>query len=364
MRPYPVSFSLLLFCLFSFCFTSHAPAASQSASLPKRIFIVQSYGDRHVCGLPQAKGIRNVLQAALNPPPEIRTYYMDTKTRNVSPEAMKKEAALARAAISQFSPDLLFTVDDNAFRELAQGFIDAPFPVIFTGLNRQPALYNEQFSFLNAKGLPDKNITGVYETLHFVSSVQIMGRILPKLSGVMVLLDKTPTGMAIRDQIQMEVAKEPPDFPAIRFSVVGTMAEYQAAIRAINADPAIDAIYPVVLSLVTDTGERIGFTQTLGHLIANATKPGMAVNFAYTRFGLFGGASVDFEAMGKQAGEIGLACLAGTPVSEIPIEDAKRYVLTFNAARARQLQISLPPELVSAAEIYNTIAAQTPGSSP
>jgi ABC-type uncharacterized transport system substrate-binding protein len=66
--------------------------------------------------------------------------------------------------------------------------------------------------------------------------------------------------------------------------------------------------------------------------------------------GLFGGAAVDFFAMGEQAGRMVAAILQGTPPGEIPMEEARRYALAFNVDRARRLGIQIPEDVLLAAD--------------
>ena len=47
---------------------------------------------------------------------------------------------------------------------------------------------------------------------------------------------------------------------------------------------------------------------------------------------------MDFKAMGYQAGKKAIRILR----EDIPIEDAKRYAIVFNIARAKELGIEIP----------------------
>ena len=82
----------------------------------------------------------------------------------------------------------------------------------------------------------------------------------------------------------------------------------------------------------------------------------MALNFDFARLGLFGGASVDFGAMGRQAGEMGVKLLKGGNIRELPIESAQEYLITFNTKNADMLKIEIPAELIGAAVVYDSIA--------
>ena len=131
-----------------------------------------------------------------------------------------------------------------------------------------------------------------------------MKGVIPDLKKVVALLDMTPTGNAIRIQLEKELI----GYPGKWRSSSGrwdTLQDYLREITEINNDSTIQAVYPVVLSVADDTGKSVGFKTTLKAFIENCQKPGMALNFDFARLGLFGGASVDFAAMGRQPGRWG-----------------------------------------------------------
>lgn len=320
-----------------------------------RVFIVQSYEKDHVCGSPQGKGIEASLAREFKNRLDIKNHFMSTKTINSTPEKMREEARVVLAEIESFNPDIVFLVDDDAFREVGLKLIDQSVPVIFSGMNAQPEKYNSKVPFLDDKGRPNSNITGVYEQLHFQTAINVMQGVIPDLRKIVALLDKSPTGNAIRIQMEKELVGYS-DNVAVEFIQVGTMKDYLAEMIKINNDSEVQAVYPVVLSVIDDQGISVGFQKTLKAFVEHSTKPGMALNFDFARLGLFGGASVDFGAMGRQAGEIGIKLLQGTSIHDLPVESANEYLITFNKNTADVLHITIPAELIGAAVIYDSIA--------
>jgi len=323
-----------------------------AGAISKRAFIVHSYESNHVCGVPQGNGIESVLREHFGSSLTVEAQFMDTKTTNSTAEKMRAEAQHVLLAIEAFKPDIVFTIDDNAFREVGLGLAGKPFPVIFSGMNGQPAAYNRKVSFLDGEMRPAENITGVYEKLHFRTALDVMRGVDPELRHVVALLDKSPTGNAIKVQMQKELQEEGSNIQ-VTFRQVGTVTEYLNEIDNINRDSAIQAVYPVVLSVKTEQGESIGFRDTIKTFILKSKKPGMALNFMFARLGLFGGASVDFGAMGRQAGRMGVKLLEGESIRNLSIETAHEYLITFNIARARMLNISISNEMIGAAEIFS-----------
>ena len=320
-----------------------------------RAYIVHSYEKDHVCGVPQGEGVERILKEEFGESVVIKTHFMNTKTVNGTPEKMKKDALRVLQDIDDFEPSIVFTIDDNAFREVGLKLAGREHPVVFSGLNGQPETYNTKVQFLDVKGVPYKNITGVYENLHFATAINAMKGVNPELKKVVALLDESPTGRAIRIQIQRELDSGMIDTRVV-FRHVGTMAAFREAIADINADDQVQAVYPVVLSIEGDNNARVGFKTTLKVFLENSKKPAMALNFAFARLGLFGGASVDFGAMGIQSGQMGIELLKGKPIEQLEIESAREYLITFNISRARMLGIRIPDELIGAAIIYDDMA--------
>jgi ABC-type uncharacterized transport system substrate-binding protein len=332
-----------------------ATPQSGAAEKAAKIFIVQSYEKDHVCGSPQGQGIETALRKGVKGGVRVRTHFMNTKTINSTPEKMKSEALVVLSEIESFAPDMVFTVDDDAFREVGLKLVGRSYPVVFTGMNGQPENYSKPFPFLDGQGRPGANITGVYEKLHFQTALNVMKGVIPDLRKIVALLDMSPTGNAIRVQLEKEMVGYGEKVEVV-FKQVGTLKDYLAEIGRINSDRSVQAVYPVVLSVADDKGVSVGFKTTLKAFVENCAKPGMALNFDFARLGLFGGASVDFGAMGRQAGEMGVRLLNGAVPQDLPIESAQEYLITFNKKNADMLQIKIPDELIGAAVIYDSIA--------
>jgi basic membrane lipoprotein Med (substrate-binding protein (PBP1-ABC) superfamily)/ABC-type uncharacterized transport system substrate-binding protein len=319
-----------------------------------RVFIVQSYEDDHVCGIPQEEGIKSILEQRFDGRMVVKTHYMNTKTVHSAPLRMRADAAMVRREIEAFRPHLVFTIDDNAFREVGLQLAGKPFPVVFSGLNNLPENYNRKVHFLDSRGRPVRNITGVYEKLHLQTALRVMKGVFPHLRKVVALLDDTPTGRAIRQQIRKEMAENLSGV-TVEIRTVKTLAGYLEQIRRINEDPVVQAVYPVVLSVKDAAGRSIGSRETLRTFLKQCRKPGIPINFAFAKQGVFGGASVDFAAMGRQAGKIGVRLLQGQNINQLPVESAQQSLIAFNTARARMLGISIPPEILATGEIFSRV---------
>lgn len=342
------------------CLISLFVGATQSADdiIPEaRLMIVHSYEQEHVCGKPQAEGALAALRDRgwnLGENLELESYFMDTKRTHTSREAMRQQGELALARIKAFRPHVVMVLDDNAIREVMLPLAgSSDIAIVFSGMNAQPEDYNRKKHFLDSWQRPGSNVTGVYEKLHLVKSLAV---IEAALSGfrpgdkVIGITDFTPTGNAITRQFAMEIEQSPPTNVIWEVHRVRDFSEYQALIHEISQDQRVRAIYPAALSLKTSSGETYTAPDIFAWTLANNRKPEMALNYYFSKTGLFGGAAVDFSMMGYVAGDKIAKILSGIPAGTLPIEAASDYAIVFNHKRAMDLGVYIPEALLTAAD--------------
>ena len=132
--------------------------------------------------------------------------------------------------------------------------------------------------------------------------------------------------------------------------MINTWEDYRREIEATNDDAFIGVIYPAVLLLKDRRGKTYTAPQIFEWTVINSKKPELALNDAFVRLGLFGGAAVDFHAMGYQVGQMVAKVFSGHRVGDLAIEDAERYALAFNLKRAQALNIEIPHEILLASD--------------
>jgi hypothetical protein len=176
-----------------------------------------------------------------------------------------------------------------------------------------------------------------------------MAEAVPALRGAKAIMitDHSPTGNGLTKQFELELK----DVTDVKWEVrrVKDWSEYTALIESLNSDETVKAIYPVALSLPVEGGGRYAAAQIYDWTLAHSRKPEMAINYFFARMGLFGGAVVNFSAMGKLAGQKGAKILNGAKAGDLPIEDAPDYAIVFNIKRALDLGIEISPRVLAAA---------------
>jgi len=325
---------------------------------PKKVFIIHSYEKGHICGQPQEDGIIEAFkESGLEPgrDVEFHYFYMDTKKTYTTPAEIEQRGKLALEKVKKIQPDIVLVIDDNAIKTVMMPLIGSDIQVIFCGMNGQPEDYNMKKHFMDSRKKPGGKVTGIYEKLYLVRSLGLMKAVLPGLKKVLGITDYSPTGNAITNQFKKEIEKETPSV-AFELVRVKDFAEYKKIISLVNEDHEIGAIYPAALSLRTPEGMTYTALDIFRWTIKNCDKPGMALNYFFAKLGIFGGAAVDFKAMGHQTGTKAVKIIKGAGAGDLPIEDAEKYAIVFNLARAKELGINIPFEILGAADfVYEEI---------
>src|SRR5262249_20833533 len=185
----------------------------------------------------------------------VQSYYMDTYRTNARQEGMEGEGGEGGGEIARFKPDIVFVLDDAAARQVMLPLIGrSDVSVIFSGMNGQPEMYDGLKKFMDSRQRPGSNVTGVYEKLYVAQSLKVMAQAVPGLRGskAVMITDFSPTGNGLTKQFELELA----DMTDVKWEVrrVKDWTEYTALIETLNNDAGVKAIYPVALTLPTDSG--------------------------------------------------------------------------------------------------------------
>jgi len=318
----------------------------------KKVFILHSYNEGHICGQPQHDGVINQLNEngfIVGDNLSVYTYYMETKSKNNTPKLIQEQGKLALEKIRVFGPDVLVTLDDNAFRTVALELADTALPIVFSGMNGRPEKYDKMRPCINSWDSPGHNITGVYEKLHIADAFRVHSNLFPGLKKITLITDYSPTGKAIYSQILHEFIEQQ---PVCRWEILiaKSWENYQEIITEINNDPDVGGVYDVALLLNDKEGKTYTAPDIIKWTLENSKKPEIAVNYAFVKLGYFGGAAVDFFAMGKEVGLKAVKILKGQNAGDIPITQCERYALAFNLSRAKALNLTVPDEYILASD--------------
>lgn len=325
-------------------------AAAFSASAAE-VFLVSSYHEGDMCGRPQCEAALEALKQSGIPDLSFRVYHLDSRRR--AGQEVDGDIEKIIADIRERKPALVLTVDDLAFSRLYGEVVRRPSTfLVFTGLNRAIAEYDREIPFLDEKGLPVKNITGVFEYLFMKEQFEMLEVLLRRpLKKVALLHSTDPVGIIVKEQIAGEL-EGTPYAEMLEFHAAEDAESVLRLAEALGADETLDAWIPVTMSVKNAHGGFLTMGDLAKEMTSRIRKPDLALNVSFTELGFYGGVSVDFYQMGFQTGLMAAKLLKGHSIREIPVENARTSIIAVNRSRLRELGISISGDFAAIVDIF------------
>ncbi len=317
--------------------------------LAQKVFILMSYNHDDKCGGPQFHGVTQALNETILPL-NVKAYFL--KSKLLSRKEVHRRQKEAIKFFKDFDPDVTITIDDLAFQTLAKFFLNKKGHghLVFTGTNISPEQYNKRFKF-HINRTPTARITGIYEKLFIPDQLKFASLITgKKAKHVAVLYTKDPLGKIIVNQIKQEIKGSEWEKKII-FLMAQNTKEIKRLGELIQNDNSIDWYIPVILSLPSETG-RLTIKDLAPLITSSILKPDLTINSTFVDLGFLGGISVNFEAMGREAGQRALLLLRGFDVSLMEIQDAREKTTVINLDRCAQLGLKLSPESMAVVDRF------------
>lgn len=308
------------------------------------VFIVLSYSEQDLCGKPQLDGILQAINEGPHKYLHIKKFHLHAK--KLSETEVQKRAAIALDRIKKERPRIVITVDDAALLRvgLALNHMRDTF-VVFSGINGDISTYNKLSPFMKDRK-PTSNITGVLEHLFLNQQVDFLKVIGKWPCSLGILYSTDFMGEKGRRQITSRLMAAGAG-KNIRYFAVSDMADLDQKARLINEDKKICAYFPLVLSVRDKSrGRRLSLDAIVPEITSRIHKLDIAVNKSFTKAGFFGGANVDMFHMGYQAGQMASMLLDGVDIQRLPVEEAERFQVIVNKKRAKELGVSLTPDVL------------------
>jgi PAS domain S-box-containing protein len=309
---------------------------SAGASPKKQVLILNSYHKGLSWTDNVVAGIESVLKTdSEGRNVELHYEYMDTK-RYYGEAYFRKLAETFAEKYRAEHFDLVIVSDNDAFdfagtygRKLFPGA-----PVVFCGVN------NYKDSMLAGRD----NFTGVAEDTDIRSTIAVALKLHPKAKQVVVLGDKTTTGLAMK-QNMLEVIPEFQDRVKFVFFEDFDFPELQAKVRAVPPDSII------LLSVVNRDrkGNFFAYEEGLDFIYPAAKAPIYSFWDFYLGRGIVGGMLTSGVQQGKTAGHMALRILRGESVSAIPVIKKSPNLYMFDERELRRFGVdpaSLPAESI------------------
>ena len=252
---------------------------------------------------------------------------MDTK-RKTSPEWKRSMADKAIACRTAFQPDVLMVFDDNACEWIAKHYAGSTLPVVFAGMNFEPAHY----------GFPTANISGVVEHIPLKAMVDLVTELAPTVRKVAFISDDSPTSSGIDERLQTL------DLSVEIFEVVATNDFNKWKAKITTWQDQVDAIGLFTYNTIKDAKGAVSLppASIMQWIIENSKLPEFASFDFAVKDGALCSAYKPGIQQGRTAAELVLKILAGASPADLKIIDPQERVRIVNKSRAKQLGIVIP----------------------
>ncbi len=293
------------------------------------------------------QGVRDTLeQAALNV--ELHIEYMDTKRlfddehyENLRRLYQHKFAVARTEATESVDEggtfDIIITADDNALDFILR-YRDALFPgipVAFCGVN--------QFYEGRLQNQPD--ITGVVEKTDHLKTVNLALKLHPNAKNVFVIVDRTTTGIILREQLDAAIAGNLIRPVNIIYLDDITISDMEDRLQGLSRN---DIVY--LMTFHRDKNNRTFTTEEISLRVSHASKaPVYATGYEYLGRGVVGGYLNWGYKQGETAAALAIRILQGEDADTIPVRTQGLTHPIFDYAEMRPfgLRVSdLPPDAI------------------
>lgn len=311
--------------------------ATPSWAMRQRVLVVHSYHEtqeNHV--VPMTEGI---LQALEGMDLEIRFYHMDTKRRDS--EKWKQQAGReASKLVTDFHPDLVIAMDDNAQLYFARQYANQPGApnIVFGGVNADPAVY----------GYPADNVTGVLERPNILESIQLLQKIVPGMKRLAIMSDNSETAQAFVGYLQS--LQLPLEVSVV--ALIDSQQQWQETIR--ENCPKVDGFGFYVLRTVsseTDPSVKVPEEQLIAEYGSLCSKPTVGFFDSAAQAGVLCAVSVSMREQGYETGKIARDILQGKPPKDISPRPTTKGRIQLNLITAERLGMEINYNVIKRADV-------------
>lgn len=302
---------------------------SNAADRRQKVLILHSYHQ----GLEWTDNITSGIQEVFKPfELEFELYYeyLDTK-RNAGEAYMESLYHLQQVKLKSNTFSAVIVTDNNALKFIIDhgDELFGEIPIVFCGVNNfHPKLLGNS-----------SNITGVVERTDYAGNLDLITKLHPERTHINIILDRTPTGDAIFNDIH----KVLPGYPELKFAFYRDFlfTEVESKIAAFDSQ---DIIY--LLAFNRDRNNNfISYKEGIEMVKSAAAVPIYGSWDFYLGKGIIGGILTRGIDQGRRAGEMALALLHGTQISNIPIDYEGATVPVFDHRELTQFSISSTKQL-------------------
>ena len=295
------------------------------------VLLLSSYHNGLTWADDETAGIRDVLEKS-GLPVELHVEYMDAK-RLIDDTQLVNLRKLLEYKYRNTRFSSILVEDNDAFDFIIKNRKNKIFdgiPVVFAGVN---FFHKEMLAGLSG-------VTGVAETFEAGQTIGLMQKLHPGVRRIVVIIDSTITGLAIRRDLEPMLA---PHAVQIDFEFWDKLPlpEIQRRLPALSKDTLV-----LLLPFARDSaGTFISFAEMAEMVSRLSAVPIYGVYDFYIGYGIVGGRLTSGSAQGRAAANILLRVLKGENPDNIPVVTVAPSEFQFDSRQLHRYQIhasSLP----------------------
>jgi len=197
---------------------------------------------------------------------------------------------------------------------------------------------------------PGHNITGVLERIAIASGFNLLHQILPDAKSALFISDKSILSRQLLRAAGDEQAMTNLPVTIVKQVFTDDYEKMKATVLAYQN--RVDCIVMFLPWTFEDrNGNHIPQEDVVRWLLQNNRRPGIAYLDILAEEGFLCGVVVDMVQQGVHAGVMAGRILNGEKPGQIPIVDPVANRIMINVARARQLNIDIPFEVLKSADV-------------
>ncbi len=281
--------------------------------------------------------------------------WMDAKRKRTRAELVQRAVEITKIA-KDFNPALIFLGDDDAAQYIGSQFLDTRVPVVFWGVNNNPAKYG----LVNTAERPGHNVTGVYQPGYYAESLALLKKIVPSAKTFAVVTDDTTAGRSHYKSIEHLARNKALPLTLVETVITGDFEEFKS--RVLKLQTKVDAFFIAQYSSLMDkSGGYVSAHDIARWYLANVRIPETAEQGQFVRQGMLCGADDSGYNQGYNAVAVAHDILSkGANPAIYPVRAPRRGALIVNRERAKMLGIDLNPamgieEYVDEAEVLKEV---------
>jgi putative ABC transport system substrate-binding protein len=258
--------------------------------------------------------------------------------RNLEKEQVEDQAA----AFVDEHVDVIVAFEDKsiAAAQAATALMEHPIPVVF--LHPSDPVRD---GLVESLSHPGGNMTGVFGARDpVVRQLELYQQIVPGLRRLLTLVDPDPKDKAT--PILLTEAKDAAERLRLDLDIreASTAADLERAFHSLTPGE-VDGAFLLSPSL------RLNFSKLAIQLAAAANLPVQAHRKEWVEKGALFSLGVDVGPVGEAGARFVDSILRGSPPADLPVEEVPRIEFAINLARARELGIEVPEDVITRADV-------------